>query len=197
MMLPLQILHSVLGQRRRHRPQQEEREDKNDHTGRKGRPDQVIGIHREDHHRGDAEDDVFSDHRDQRDPDGSDEDPPVQPVRIRVPVRAAAAVEIAEGHRDHDRPDDDGPDDLRRGEVRRQQPAGSQLHRHDRHSGEKLRQVEIDPVLEDRSRHCRIRSQMRSTVSVGRSAYIGSVSTRSATCAATGVFAGSNPAFPA
>ena len=62
---------------------------------------------------------------------------------------------------------------------------------------EAVKNGEIELIPENRSRHCRIRSQMRSTVSMGRSAYIGRVSTRSATCAATGVFAGSNPAFPA
>ena len=192
----LQILHRVFRQRRSHRPQQEEREDEDQHAGPEGRPDQVVGVDGKDQNCGDAEDDVLSCYRDQSNPDRRNGDPAIETVGVRVFVRTPAAVDVAEGHGNHNRADDDGPNDLGRGEVRRQQTARPELHRHNRHSGKEFRQIEIIFVFENRPHGFRMMSQMRSTVSSGRSAYMGRVSTRSAVWAATGVAAGSKPSCP-
>ena len=90
----------------------------------------------------DSEHDIFAHHRNQSDPDRSDQDSRVQAVRIRRLVRTSSSVNIAERHRDHDGSDNDRPDDLRRTEIRCQQTARSQLYCHNGHSRKKLRQIQ-------------------------------------------------------
>ena len=87
--------------------------------------------------------DVFSHQRNGRDPDCSYKKPFIQLVRIRIFVGGSAAPYITERHRDHDGANNDRPHDLRRTEIRRQQPARTQLHRHHTHPGKKLRHIKI------------------------------------------------------
>ena len=137
-----QTLHRIFRQRRRHRPQQKQRKHEDHHTRRKCRPDQEVRIDRKNQQRGDSQNHIFARHRNCSDPDCGDQNPAVEPVRIGVLVRTAAAVYIPQRHGDHDRSYDNRPHDLGRTEIRRQQPAGAQFYCHHRHTREELRQIE-------------------------------------------------------
>ena len=107
-----QGINGVLDQRRRHGSQKEQRIDKYDKTGEEGCPDQEICADRDHHQRGNSEDDIFAEYRNRSDPDGGDEDSPIQPVRVRIFICRASAVHVAEGHRNHYGSDNNGPHDL-------------------------------------------------------------------------------------
>lgn len=89
----------------------------------------------------------FSHHGDKCDPDGRDQYPAVELIRVRGLVCALTAVDIAQCHGDHDGADDNGPYDLGRTEIRCQKSAGSQFHRHNGHTGEELREVQKQLIL--------------------------------------------------
>ena len=131
--------------------QQEQGIDEEDHAGGEGGDDEKIGADGEDQRRRHRQNHVLAHHRDQGDPHGGDEDAAVEPVRVGVPVGGAAAVEVPQGHGDHDGADDDGPHDLGGAEVGGQQAAGAQLHRHNGHAGEKFRHIKIELVFQNRS----------------------------------------------
>ena len=139
----------VTRERRRARPEQETREHENQHTRQKCRNHQKMHIDRNDEEAGDGDDEVFAGDGDGCDPDRRDQEPPVEPVGVRVAVGGTAAVDISEGHGDHDGRDDDRPDDLRRGKIRREQAACAEFDSHDGHAGEEFGHVEIGFVGED------------------------------------------------
>ena len=145
----LQAVHRVLHQGRGHRAQQEQGKDKNDHTGAKGRNHQKVGADGEDQQTGNAQNNVLSQHGNGSDPDRRQEQTAVEPVRVGIPVRGPAAPEVAQGQGNHNGADDDGPHNLGGAEVRRQQTAGPQFHRHDGDAGKEFRQVEIILVLQN------------------------------------------------
>ena len=139
----LQAVHAVFDQRGRHRPQQEQGEDEEDHAGAEGRNDKKIRVDGQDQEAGDAQDDILPHHGDGGDPDGSHQNAAVEAIGVGVLVCRAAAPEIPQGHGDHDGANDDGPDDLGGTEIRGQQTAGTQLHRHDGDPGKELREIEV------------------------------------------------------
>ena len=139
----VQGIHRVFDQGRGNRAQQEQRVDEDQQAGNQSRDNQEVRAHGQDKQTRDTDDDVFAGKGNRGNPDGGDQNPAVQAVGVRIFVRRAAAPEIAEGHRDHDRADNDCPDDLGRAEIRCQQAARAELHRHDRHAGEKLGKIKI------------------------------------------------------
>ena len=77
------------------------------------------------------------------------QDPAVEFVRVRGLVRTFTAVDIAQRHGDLDGADDNGPYDLGRTEIRCQQSAGSQFHRHDGHPGEELCEIQEQLIFQN------------------------------------------------
>ena len=133
----------------RHGAEKEEREHEDDHAAGKGGPDEEVRVDGEHHQGGNAEDHILACDRDHGDPDRGDQDAAVESCGIRILVGRSAAVEVAEGHGDHDDTDDDGPDDLRRAEVGRKQAAGSELDGHHGDAGEELGEVQEPFVLKN------------------------------------------------
>lgn len=115
----------------------------------KRRNDEEIVADGKDQQCGDPKDNVLAHHRDQGNPDGRDQDPAVEFVRVRGLVRTFTAVDIAQRHGDHDGADDNGPYDLGRTEIRCQQSAGSQFHRHDGHPGEELCEIQEQLIFQN------------------------------------------------
>ena len=100
-------------------------------------------VDRNDQYGGNSKYHIFACSRNQRDPDGGDQYPAVELIRIGVFIGIPSSVNIAKRHGDHNRADNNRPDDLGRTKIRRQQTACAKLDRHYRHSGKKLGQIQI------------------------------------------------------
>ena len=94
-----------------------------------------------------TDDDVLPGHRNQCDPKPGNYYTAIEPVGIRMLIRTSAAVDISKSHRYHDGPDDYGPHDLRRTEIRSQQSAGSEFNCHYTHTCEKFSQIQVCLIL--------------------------------------------------
>lgn len=137
----VEIVDREARERRRDGAEQHAREREDHKARRERRPDEEVFRHKECQQQRDARDQVPSHKRDERDPDGRDDEAAVELIGRRALVGELAAPDVADGHRDHNDADDNGPHDLRRAEVRGHEPARTKLDRHDGHTGKKFGQV--------------------------------------------------------
>ena len=151
----VQVVHGEAGEGGGHRAEKDAGEGEDQEAGGQGRPDQEVLGDEGGEKQADAADEPAAHKGDQGDPDGGDDQAAVEPVRGLGLVRQLAAPDVADGHGDHDDADDDGPDDLGGAEVGGHQAAGPQLHRHDGHAGEELRQVEEPLAVNELAFHGR------------------------------------------
>ena len=137
----VEIVDREARERRRDGAEQHAREREDHKARRERRPDEEVFRHKKRQQQRDARDQVPSHKRDERDPDGRDDEAAVELIGRRALVGELAAPDVADGHRDHNDADDNGPHDLRRAEVRGHEPARTELDRHDGHTGKKFGQV--------------------------------------------------------
>ena len=116
---------------RSNRTEQKQGKHKKKQAGRKSGCNQIAGIYGKDQKCGNTENNIFPHGRNRGDPKCGHEDSLVKAGRIGVFISGFSSVKVSGCHSDHDRADDNGPYDLRRGKIRREEPAGSQLHCHD------------------------------------------------------------------
>ena len=132
----VQALGRVFHQRGRHGAEQHEREDEEHEAGAQRGPDEEVRLHEERQQPRHARYDPAADEGYERRPDCDQQQALEKPLRLRMPVRAAPAPDVAYRHGYHDGADDDRPDYLRAGEIRREKPARAELYGHDGHARE-------------------------------------------------------------
>ena len=129
------------------RTQKKKRKDEQKNAGSKCCDNQIACAQGKDQKGRDTQHNILPNHGDGSYPERGYQDSSVEPSGIGVFVSGLPAVKISCRHGNHDRADDDGPDNLGGRKVRSEKPAGSQLHSHHGHAGEKLREIQKPLVL--------------------------------------------------